>query len=192
MYSTANGTCLQKLFKLYARINCARRAREWMAKNSTLLKDCKCFPPCDEVVYDVSYSLAKWPASGFVGDGAYFDILYVKNFVDRFENTTKYDYVKSYFDDSKREARMKNFARLNVYVADSNVIKMHESWDYNTYQFLSDVGGLTALWMGISVITLMEIIELLCDIIKRFSHSPKKSSDADANKMEEKTIKSDA
>ena len=158
-----------------------------MAKNTTLLEECQCYPPCDEVLYDVSYSLSKWPARGYEGDAAYFDVFYIEGFKDRFKDTPKYDMVNNYFNDSTRETTMKDFARLNVYVADSNVIKTQESGDYTTNQLVSDIGGQMGLWVGISVITLTEVIELLCEIMRYFLSAkmttPKRDIEPAAERM---------
>lgn len=162
----ATGECLKILFRLYAGIQCARKTRDWITKNTTLMEDCKCFPPCDEILYDVSYSLSKWPASGYEGDAAYYDVFYIEGFKERFLHTPKYNVVTSYFTDLTRETTMKDFARLNIYVADSNVIKTQESGDYTTNQLVSDIGGQLGLWVGISIITLTEVIELMCEIIR--------------------------
>ena len=60
---------------------------------------------------------------------------------------------------------MKNFARLNVYIADSNVVKTEESPDYTGSDVISDIGGQLGLWVGISVITLAEVLALVGDIL---------------------------
>lgn len=54
---------------------------------------------------------------------------------------------------------MKDFARLNVYIADSNVIITQEMEDYSSTQLVSDIGGQLGLWVGISIITLAEVCE---------------------------------
>ena len=61
---------------------------------------------------------------------------------------------------------MSNFARLNVYVSDSNVLQTEESADYTSSQLLSDIGGQLGLWVGISVITLAEVLELFMDVFR--------------------------
>ncbi len=66
MYN-ATQECLEALFNLYDRVMCIREAKDWMTKNSSLMTGCSCYPPCDEIFYDVSYSLSKWPASGYEG-----------------------------------------------------------------------------------------------------------------------------
>lgn len=64
---------------------------------------------------------------------------------------------------------MKDFARLNVYIADSNVVKTEESEDYSRNQLVSDIGGQLGLWVGISIITLAEVFELLFDLLRFLS-----------------------
>ena len=169
----ATKKCLDHLFLLYERIQCARRTRDIVTRNNTLMQECHCYPPCDEVYYDVSYSLSKWPAAGYEGDAAYFDVFHIEHFLDRFNNTTimgenetKLQIMQRYFTEASREQTMKDFARLNVYVADSNIILTEETPEYTPTQLVSDIGGQLGLWVGISVITLTEVIELLGDIFR--------------------------
>ena len=80
----------------------------------------------------------------------------------------KYKLFKAYFNESdslRREASLKNFARLNVYIADGNVVKTEESPDYTGSDVISDIGGQLGLWVGISVITLAEVLALIGDIL---------------------------
>lgn len=162
----ASEECLQHFLSQYTRIQCIRNTKEAITKNSTLMDNCNCFPPCDEILYDVSYSLSKWPASGYEGDAAYFDVFYVEHFRERFLKTPKFNMVASYFTDATREHTMTDFARLNVYIADSNVIITQELEDYTSTQLVSDIGGQLGLWIGISIITLAEVIELVCDLCR--------------------------
>lgn len=53
-----------------------------------------CFPACDEVTYDVSYSLSKWPAAGYEGDAAYWDVFGIEKFVERFNTTTTIVFIR--------------------------------------------------------------------------------------------------
>lgn len=161
----ASDECLNRFLHLYNRIQCIRQTKDWLTKNSSIMSNCSCFPPCDEIFYDVSYSLSKWPASGYEGDAAYFDIFFIEQFKDRFIDTPKYNMVANYFQDDTREESMKDFARLNVYIADSNVIITQEMEDYTTTQLVSDIGGQLGLWVGISIITLAEVLELFWNTI---------------------------
>ncbi|KAK2161794.1 hypothetical protein NP493_1559g00035 [Ridgeia piscesae] len=130
------------------------------------LNKCRCYPPCSEVFYDISYSLSKWPAGGYEGDAAYFDVFHVERFRDRFLGTPKYNIVSEYFTDKTREQGMKDFARLNVYIADSSVVITTETPDYLSTQLVSDIGGQLGLWVGISVITLAEVFQLAFSLIR--------------------------
>lgn len=163
-----NGTeeCLEILQRVYNRTQCTRRVRDEVTKNTLMMTECRCHPPCDEVDYDVSYSLSKWPAPGLEGDAAYFDVFHIEFFKERFRNTSKYEMYDKYFNQTDRARSMQEFARLNVYIADSNVIKTHETADYEPNQLVSDIGGQLGLWVGISVITLTEVLELCVSIFR--------------------------
>ena len=172
----ATGDCLRALMATFDRIQCARRTRDLVTRNTTMMCDCRCHPPCDEFLYDVSYSLSKWPASGYEGDAAYMDIFYNEQFRERFANTSKNESIWDYFRDENRYSTLKDFARLNVYIADSNVVVTQETADFDPNQLVSDIGGQLGIWVGISVITLSEVVELVyllfCHIVRTWRHVP--------------------
>ena len=157
--------CKRQLYRFYNRTKCARDQSVALSRNATLMRQCGCFPPCHELGYDVTYSLSKWPAQSFDGEEAFIDIFHNINYLQRFSNeTAKFELYTEHFNESHRHKSMKDFARLNVYIADSNVIKTVESEDYQTSQLLSDIGGQLGLWIGVSIISLSELIELVIDI----------------------------
>jgi len=172
----ATDDCLAALLALFDRIQCARRTRDLVTRNTTMMSECRCHPPCDEFLYDVSYSLSKWPASGYEGDAAYMDIFYVEFFRERFANTSKNESIWDYFRDENRYSTLKDFARLNVYIADSNVVVTQETADYDPNQLVSDIGGQLGIWVGISVITLSEVVELgyllFCHFVRTWRYVP--------------------
>jgi len=172
----ATDDCLAALMAAFDRIQCARRTRALVTRNTTMMSECRCHPPCDEFLYDVSYSLSKWPASGYEGDAAYMDIFYVEEFRERFANTSKNESIWDYFRDENRYSTLKDFARLNVYIADSNVVVTQETPDYDPNQLVSDIGGQLGIWVGISVITLSEVVELgyllFCHFVRTWRHVP--------------------
>ena len=174
----ASQDCLDSMMALHSRIQCARSTKASITKNTTAMEQCACFPPCDEISYDVSYSLSKWPAAGYEGDAAFFDVFGIEKFSERFNKTEtlgKYKLFEEYFNVSNRERTMKDFARLNVYIADSNVVKTQESQDYTRNQLVSDIGGQLGLWVGISIITLAEVLELFVDLFRFLSMYSKQS-----------------
>jgi hypothetical protein len=170
-FDDATDDCLAAVLTMYDRVMCARRTRDMVARNSSLMAQCGCHPPCDEFQYDVSYSLSKWPATGFEGDKTYYDIFYVQNFRERFNRSSPPEKTKSvweYFRDEDRIKTMQDFARLNVYIADSSVIVTQETADYELNQLVSDIGGQLGIWVGMSVLTLSEVVELFYLLLRHF------------------------
>ena len=128
-----------------------------MSSNATFARLCGCYPACQEVSYDVTYSLSKWPAESFDGEEAYIDIFETSGYPARFanpEDSEKFDMYSNYFDSANRKQAMKDFARINVYIADSNVLKTEEYEDYTQKQLLTDILGQFALWICIFIIAL--------------------------------------
>lgn len=178
-YCRLNATdeCYEGFRLVYERIICVKQTTVDVTRNASAINACGCYPPCNEITYDVTYSLSKWPAESFDGEEAYIDIFHAERYPDRFNtsnDTEKVALYEDYFDPSNRRRAMQDFARLNVYIADSNVLKTEESEDYMQSQLLSDLGGQLGLWVGISVITLVEVLELLIDLTRFISsrHGP--------------------
>ena len=55
-------------------IRCADDVIDRLMTDLDSLSKCNCYAPCDEFRYQVSYSLAKWPSSGYEGRSVYKDI----------------------------------------------------------------------------------------------------------------------
>ena len=165
----ATDECIAGLYRVYERHKCVRNASARVTRNASLARSCGCYPPCEEVSYDVAYSLSKWPGESFDGEEAYIDIfhtdVYIPRLISEFDENRTALYAK-YFDIRNRRTAMKDFARLNVYIADSNVLATEEAEDYTSSQLLSDIGGQLGLWVGISVITLAEVLELMMDLFQ--------------------------
>jgi hypothetical protein len=165
----ATNSCMNSLHRLHQRIVCAKESKMTLMQNASLIQECGCFPPCHELSYDVTYSLSRWPAMSFDGEQAYIDVVKEAAFISRFNRSHlrhKYDVIASYLNDSNRHKAMADFVRLNVYLAESDVLKTEETEDYSQSQFLSDVGGQIGLWSGLSIISLVEALELFVDIFR--------------------------
>lgn len=167
--NTASDDCLEALMAMYNRTECVRRTRDAVTRNTTLMAQCGCHPPCDEVQYDVSYSLSKWPSTGFDGENAYYDMVYVEKFPDRLITATTDKrlkaVVRNYFDDSRRHQMIKDLVRLNVFVADATAVVTKESVGFPFSELMAEIGGQMALWLGLSIIGMFEVVELLLKLL---------------------------
>lgn len=66
--------------------------------------------------------------------------------------------------DNLREASTEirqNLLRLNVYLEDLSVVKFKQMPAYGMEDLFADIGGTLGLWMGVSVLTMMELLELI-------------------------------
>ena len=72
-----------------------------------------------------------------------------------------------------------NLLRLNVYLEDLSIIEFRQMPAYELADLFADIGGTLGLWMGISVLTVMELIELVCRLSMLVFSSEKKTPDAD-------------
>ena len=102
----------------------------------------KCLPGCDEFVYKPSVSYSKYP----------FDVL-PKDITPFFNQTS--EIIES------------NILALNVYFGSLHTTVSKTEFTYGFTALISDIGGLFALFIGVSIISLIEIIVLFFDEIKR-------------------------
>jgi len=79
----------------------------------------ECRAGCNEFIYDVAYSMGRWPAPGFEGDAVYDDIFNVNRFMRHFGDSAT---MRRHFNETGDRAKaLQDFARINVYVADPEV-----------------------------------------------------------------------
>ncbi|EFO27882.2 amiloride-sensitive sodium channel [Loa loa] len=136
-----------------------RIARECI-KNATLhssrlisegnLADCVCHQPCSEVNYEVTYSAARWPSG-----------------------TTKVMECDA-VDDLCMERYRRNAAMIQVFYEELNYETLTETPAYTLTSALADLGGLTGLWIGASVVSLMEILALIVYTIQAYVRKRKR------------------
>ncbi len=161
--------CTYVLQEAYDRMLCAKDVEHQMAKDPLLMDECRCFSPCNDVHYDVSFSLSGWPAAQDA-DKVYQSIVEPAQTIDEklalFNiSQEKIDFYRPYFTYENRFKSLKSFVKVNVYLAESKVILTSESPAYQQFQLLADVGGQMGLWIGMSVITVAEILQLIGHLI---------------------------
>ncbi|KFD50581.1 hypothetical protein M513_08530 [Trichuris suis] len=103
---------------------------------------CKCTQPCHQYVYDISFSAAEWPTP--------------KSHLDSCEGTTE----------ECQETYRKNALSLEIYFEQLNYEVLKEMQAYQWVNLMADFGGQLGLWMGVSVITIIEVLVLVYEFLK--------------------------
>ncbi|KAL5010552.1 hypothetical protein ScPMuIL_012857 [Solemya velum] len=103
-----------------------------------------CSDLCHETVFSTEISMNMWPSNP-----------HMRNYVLNPHITYNFDLLTS------RE----NVLKLDVYYKDLNYESIDTSYSYAADSLLSDIGGQLGLWLGLSVVTLFEFVELVFDCI---------------------------
>ncbi|WAR23024.1 ASI1B-like protein, partial [Mya arenaria] len=61
-----------------------------------------------------------------------------------------------------------NFLKVNIYYEDLNFNNVTEEPQIEIQQFLSDVGGAFGLWIGLSILSFLEVVQLLVELCNYF------------------------
>ena len=151
--------CYASVRKFSSLYNCSEKFRTKFSENSFEQK-CKEYCPleCDSVEYSLSTYTLDYPSSGRISDR---DI--TKHFSSKFE----------YYEDVQ-----KDFYSLVIYYKDLKYTSIKEEPYMVLADLISNIGGLLGVFIGYSIISFMEIIELIIVLL-----TPTKK-----NKKEEKGL----
>ncbi|XP_048249880.1 degenerin mec-4-like [Haliotis rufescens] len=152
-----------------SRVNSSFKActtnKEWSCEDRVLNKYvvdssrgvdvCKCGTPCREKVYQTSISSRQWPVLRHVRA--------LEQQACKIDpNSPKCDYTSYDFDNI--DLRTSSFLKLKVYFDSLNFESVKEEPFYDTERFLSDIGGTMGLWIGASVLSLAEFLEMFLEL----------------------------
>ncbi|XP_077870072.1 uncharacterized protein LOC102803246 [Saccoglossus kowalevskii] len=107
------------------------------------LLPCNCRPTCREVQYSTTVSQKTWPS-------------------DRYMPYFMQTVAKSGLHDAS--AVRNNLARVEIYFEELNYIVHREVAVYLSANLWADIGGSLGLWIGISIVTLVEVLEYIIDL----------------------------
>lgn len=120
---------------------------------------CTCDNPCNELAYVKSISQRQWPTT------AYARVLL--DWVCDWSPTT----CEKIKDDLSRIYLVNNnFLKLNIYFEDLNFEEITEKEQIEIQQLLSDVGGAIGLWIGLSILSLCEVLQLIVELFYYCTH----------------------
>ena len=152
----------------FSNLSCEAERIVEFSKNDSLRKHCHCLPSCKEYSYSIDSSYAYWPLE-----------LSQQSFFNTIINAhPQRDRLKAYYQFQATNDTgfvRRNFVRVNVYFKDMMLEEMEQKRSYEVQNLFSDIGGTCGLWVGISVLSYCEVVELVCTLVAslcaRMKHS---------------------
>ncbi|XP_050401041.1 amiloride-sensitive sodium channel subunit gamma-2 [Patella vulgata] len=120
---------------------------------------CECDNPCIETRYQHTISARQWPSDEYTN--ILLTALCEKKSPEECQRLRNME---------PRELA-NNFLKINIYYEDLNYENITEEEDYETSQFISDVGGTIGLWVGLSMLSMFEVVEFVVQILQFFTFS---------------------
>ncbi|ESO00529.1 hypothetical protein HELRODRAFT_175486 [Helobdella robusta] len=152
----------------------------------------ECLIPCNETKYDTYLSSATWPQPSVQMDifrnfiknctGTHHDVRY------RYRNYNEYDDYENQF----KPLPIKNLTQIQESLLEIKFVMNQNSPNYQyekftyTWQVMTgNIGGMLSLWTGITVVSAVEVIELVYLVLKRWWKSKKLAPQAKEIKINE-------
>ncbi|XP_059143117.1 FMRFamide-activated amiloride-sensitive sodium channel-like [Physella acuta] len=163
-------------------LECEERVQHEVNNDRAYEATCQCYQPCSETSYLKSVSLSYWPLE-------FYQVNAVEKFFGIKDNSGKQKFMEKAFKildkqrnitqtptkklrtapdkNQRKEANeasdyiRQNMLRLNIYLEDLSVVEYRQLPAYGLADLFADIGGTLGLWMGISVLTIMELVELV-------------------------------
>ncbi|KAL4236499.1 hypothetical protein ACF0H5_004885 [Mactra antiquata] len=142
-------------------------------RDSSNQNTCKCDKPCREVAYLKTLSMRQWPSDEYAK-------VLLDWVCDRYTDTCLNLKERITAKDLNN-----NFLKLNIYYEDLNFENITEVAQIEIQQFLSDVGGAVGLWIGLSILSVCELIQLFVEIIDYALHRSRNPGSRDSKRSNE-------
>ncbi|XP_067677916.1 amiloride-sensitive sodium channel subunit gamma-like [Haliotis asinina] len=118
----------------------------------TGLLQCNCFNPCHETLYEKTTHTRMWPSDAYAS--------MLVQYLCNIKNETECER----FEKMAPRELIRNFMKINIYFEDLNFENITETPAYEDVQFYSDIGGTVGLWVGLSVLSLAEVVQFLWEV----------------------------
>ena len=147
-------------------MTCQERILENIRSEVDFKAKCNCHWPCDGIAYPGSASHSPWP-NRKVLDSLLFTIL--QNHPKR-DNLRAYQHLQNLKNTNASKEEIYtwvkgHFVRLNVY-ANSHIVSVKKQVPtYTLTDLLCQIGGCLGLWVGMSVITIVEVFDLIVNVL---------------------------
>ena len=140
----------------------------------------KCPIPCRSTTYDPNLYLTQWPQQAY--QLAFYkqyisnlDIEYLNHFSDfeKAEEIMDQNEEGGFEELDKIDSLSKNFIKTRIFYPEYHIRYVTDSHKYSMASFLGNFGGILNFYCGITVIVLVEILELLYNILLHLRDSRK-------------------
>lgn len=118
-------------------------------KKDINMEYCQCPESCKEVIYDAKITTTPWPSARVANN--------LTNFYNGKE-FLKYLEDSNYYTEVSESNIKNNVAVVDVFFEDLRVIETVESQKDPVISFICDIGGTLGLWLGMSLMTMVEIV----------------------------------
>ncbi|XP_060580389.1 FMRFamide-activated amiloride-sensitive sodium channel-like [Ruditapes philippinarum] len=155
---------------------------ELMFENGSL--NCDCINPCSEFVYGKTISGRLWPHKDYLEKILMKDICSKK--LTSLETPCRQinnDSEKFHYDRYRN-----NFVKVVIYFEDLNYQKITEEPFYTTVRFICDIGGAMGLFIGVSVLSMFEILQLIFEVIIYFQDRKKDDTETEELNNEKQNL----
>ena len=134
--------CLDPIKQMVENIKCGKDVQKQMKRQESLMENCGCFSPCEDIKYQVQYSLSGWPPGPEI-DSIYMELMadFTNKLMASNPSKIKLDLYAKHFSWANRHEGLKDISKINVYIADTSIVKTVQSAEYTSGDLLSDVGG---------------------------------------------------
>ncbi|XP_066280218.1 uncharacterized protein [Branchiostoma lanceolatum] len=112
--------------------------------------DCKCDQACRDEIFELSLSSTMWPSDQFVP--------YILRDLHMIQDVRRRNLPRS-----MKEVR-DNLVRVEISYKELNYENIAEEWNYKEENLLGDMGGLLGFYIGVSIITICELIDYVMDL----------------------------
>ncbi|CAH3139000.1 unnamed protein product [Pocillopora meandrina] len=127
-------------------VDCLSKVQKAFKRNE-LNCTLSCPPPCRESIFQLTSSFSAWPSSG-----------YKPFYIDKLNSQDKSHNLDINSNSSNLRS---NVLKLNIFYEELNYETITEERSYELANFVSDLGGSLGLWIGMSVLSFAEVLELL-------------------------------
>ncbi|XP_071179225.1 FMRFamide-activated amiloride-sensitive sodium channel-like [Mytilus edulis] len=168
----------EKFCETRQEIKCMNKER---ARQNRQKAECDCKNPCREHQFLKTISYRNWPTEDYMftlKDGV----------CDRLPAQCKD--ASALYGQTELYRKSLNYVKIDIYYEDLNFERIVESPEIENAQFASDVGGAVGLWIGLSFLSMFEVVQLLLECCAFAGHKcTNRSRKRNARRRKNKSIK---